>query len=184
MNPRIAGGNDRSGVAVAAVSRPLSRRHGSLPGGRSGADAVVAAAPEGVIEGPGTSATCRKPARIEGKHGAELNVAVLHRRRAPHRAGHECRTTILPMVAFVYAAVATTGRASRGLAASFCVQGAGGRRSSAAVATEARSTAAPSAHGKRARRRSMPLRSATRRVLAANDARPAAHAAIGAGKEK
>jgi hypothetical protein len=27
---------------------------------------------------------------IEGKHGAELNLAVSPRRRAPHRAGHAC----------------------------------------------------------------------------------------------
>ena len=88
------------------------------------------------------------------------------------------------MAAFVYAAFATTGRASRGLAVCSCAQGAGGRRSSAAVATAARCTAAPSAHGKRARRHSMPPRSATRGVLVASGAGPTAHAAIGAGKEK
>jgi len=84
----------------------------------SGPDAVAAEPPEAVIEKLGTSATRRKPARIAGKHGAELNRQVLHRRRAPHRAGHECRTNILPMAAFVYAAFATTGRASCGLAVS------------------------------------------------------------------
>ena len=45
-----------------------------------------------------------------GKHGADLNLEVLYRRRAPHRAGHECRTSILPMRAFVYAAAAMPGR--------------------------------------------------------------------------
>ncbi len=54
-----------------------------------------------------------RPARIEGKHGAELNLAVQSRRRAAHRAGHECRTRILPMMAFVHASSATQRRPSR-----------------------------------------------------------------------
>ncbi len=174
-----ANGPYQSWLTVGAARPP-----GSLLGTVSGPDAVVAEPPEAVIEGPGTSATRRKPARIEGKHGAELNLQVLHRRRTPHRAGHECRTNILPISAFVYAAFATTGRASGGLAVSSCAQGAGSRRSSAAVATAARFTAAPSAHSKRARRRSMPPRSATRGVLVASGAGPIAHAAIGGGKEK
>ncbi len=49
------------------------------------------------------------PARLAGKHGADLNRQVLYRRRAPHRAGHECRTSILPMRAFVYVAAVTPG---------------------------------------------------------------------------
>jgi hypothetical protein len=134
---------------------------------------------------PGSGRTAAgEPARIEGKHGADHYLAVLHRRRAPHRAGHECRTNILPMAAFVYAAFATTGRASRGLAVCSCAQGAGGRRLSAAVATAARCTAAPSAQGKRARRRSMLPRSATPGVLVASGTGRTVHAAIGVGKEK
>jgi hypothetical protein len=39
---------------------------------------------------------------IEGKHGAEPNLAVSPRRRAPHRAGHACRVIILAIVAFVH----------------------------------------------------------------------------------
>jgi len=39
---------------------------------------------------------------IEGKHGAEPNLAVSPRRRAPHRAGHVCRVIILAIVAFVH----------------------------------------------------------------------------------
>jgi hypothetical protein len=137
-----------------------------------------------VIEEPDTSATRRKPARIEGKHGADPNLQVLHRRRAAHRGGHECRTNILPMAAFVYAAFATMGRASRGLAVSSYAQGAEDRQSSAAVVTAAKSTAAPSVHGKRARRRSMLRRSATRGVLVASGAGPTARAAIAGGTEK
>ena len=135
------------------------------------------------IRGSGRTAA-GEPARIEGKHGAELNRQVLHRRRAPHRAGHECRTNILPVAAFVYAAFATTDRASHCLAVCSCAQGAGGRRSSAAVATAARCTAAPSAHAKRASKRSMPPRSAMRGVLVASGAGPTVHAAIGVGKKK
>ena len=61
-------------------------------------------------EGSGSGRTSwRAPARLAGKHGAERNLQVLYRRRAPHRAGHECRTSILPMRAFVYAAAAMPG---------------------------------------------------------------------------
>jgi len=42
---------------------------------------------------------------IEGKHGAEPNVAVSPRRRALHGAGHACRDIILAIVAFVYMAI-------------------------------------------------------------------------------
>jgi hypothetical protein len=47
------------------------------------------------------------------KHGAARNLQVLHRRRAPHRAGHACRTTILPTMAFVHAVSATQGCPTR-----------------------------------------------------------------------
>jgi hypothetical protein len=63
---------------------------------------------------PGSERTARRElGRIEGKHGVELNLAVLHRRRALHRAGHECGTVILPMMAFVHVWSATAGRQAR-----------------------------------------------------------------------
>ena len=51
---------------------------------------------------------------MRGKHGADHYLAVLSRRRAPHRAGHECKASILPRVAFVYAEPAGTGRPGPG----------------------------------------------------------------------
>ena len=48
-----------------------------------------------------------------GKHGAALNLQVLQRRRAPHRAGHACRTSILPTMALVHAVPATQRTPSR-----------------------------------------------------------------------
>ena len=44
------------------------------------------------------------------KHGAARNLQVLHRRRAPHRAGHACRTSILPTMGFVHTVSATQWR--------------------------------------------------------------------------
>ena len=46
--------------------------------------------------------------RLRGKHGADLNLAVLHRRRAPHRAGHACRDTIPAITAVVHVATAVS----------------------------------------------------------------------------
>jgi len=81
------------------------------------------------------------PAKLAGKHGADLNLEVLYRRRAPHRAGHECRTSILPMRAFVYAAAAMPGRPGVFLAVCSCALVAETRWSFAAAATAGRSTA-------------------------------------------
>ena len=79
------------------------------------------------------SATWGPPARLEGQHGAGLNVAVLSRRRAPHRAGqHACRTSILRRMAFVYAAAAMTGRPPLGLAVCSYARGAAARSPCAA----------------------------------------------------
>ena len=50
---------------------------------------------------------------IEGKHGAEPNLAVSPRRRAPHRAGHACRGIILAIVAFVHLAFAGPNTVTR-----------------------------------------------------------------------
>jgi len=174
-----ANGPYQSWLTVGAARPP-----GSFLGTVSGPDAVVAEPPEAVIEGPGTSATRRKPARIEGKHGAELNLQVPHRRRAPHRAGHDAGP-----ISCQYRRSSTPRLRRRAERAAVWpslpvrkVPGAGDR--SAAVATAARFTAAPSAHSKRARRRSTPPRGATRGVLVASGAGPIAHAAIGGGKEK
>ena len=82
---------------------------------------------------------------LGGKHGAAHNGQVLHRRRAPHRAGHECRTIILPTEAFVHALSATAGGPSRDRAVFFCAPAAALRSSSAAAAIAGRSTATPAA---------------------------------------
>jgi hypothetical protein len=77
---------------------------------------------------------------------------VRYRRRAPHRAGHECRTSILPIRAFVYGAAATGQRRPRYQVACFCVPAAACRLSSAAAVTADRSTAptaVPGGHGAR-----------------------------------
>jgi hypothetical protein len=50
------------------------------------------------------SAAIRVTVGIAGKHDADPNLEVLHRRRVPHRAGHECRISIPLMAAFVYVA--------------------------------------------------------------------------------
>ena len=50
---------------------------------------------------------------IEGKHGAEPNLAVSPRRRAPHRAGHACGGIILAIVAFVHLAFAGPNTVTR-----------------------------------------------------------------------
>ena len=57
----------------------------------------------------------------KGKHGAELNLAVPHRRRAPHRAGHACRVSILGIVAFVHVASADPNMATLCQLGCFCV---------------------------------------------------------------
>jgi len=67
------------------------------------------------------------PARLAGKRGVDLNLQVLYRRRAPHRAGHECRTSILPMRAFVYAAAAALERPRLHLAVCSCAPAAEAR---------------------------------------------------------
>jgi hypothetical protein len=118
-----------------------------------------------------------------GKHGADLNLAVLYRRRAAQRAGHECRTTILPMAAFVYAVFAMTRRPRRGLGGCSCADGAAARSSCAAVAIAAKSTAALNAPGRSGGRRNAPPRSATRRVRVAGAAMPTGHAVIALGEK-
>jgi hypothetical protein len=121
-----------------------------------GADAVLALSPRprGIIEAPSASATWRTPARIKGQHGAELNLAVLPRRRAPHRSGqHACRTSILPRAGFVYATPAMTGRPRWGLAVGSCACGAAAKSSCAAAATAGRSTATAIAPDRHAARR-------------------------------
>ena len=50
---------------------------------------------------------------LEGKHGAEPNVAVSPRRRAPHGAGHACEDIILAIAAFVYMAIADANIVTR-----------------------------------------------------------------------
>jgi hypothetical protein len=108
----------------------------------------------------------RTPARLEGQHGAEQDLAVLFRRRAPHRAGqHACRTSILPRAAFVYAGSAMIGRSLRGLAACSCACGAAARSSCAAAAIAGRSTATVIAPHMRAVRR------CTRRANAGSEPR-------------
>jgi hypothetical protein len=68
----------------------------------------------GAKASPGSERTVLvEPARIAGKHGADHNLPVLSRRRAPHRAGHECRASILPNMAFVHISSATRYRPSR-----------------------------------------------------------------------
>jgi hypothetical protein len=110
--------------------------------------------PRGIIEAPSASATWRMPARIKGQHGAEVNLAVLPRRRAPHRAGqHACRTSILPRAAFVYAAPAVVGRPSWGLAVCSRACGVAARLSCAVAAIAGRSTATAIAPDMRAARR-------------------------------
>src|SRR5207344_1567436 len=100
------------------------------------------------------SATWGPPARLEGQHGAGLNLAVLSRRRAPHRAGqHACRASILRRMAFVYAAAAMTGRPPWGLAVCSYARGAAARSPCAAAAIGGRSTAVPIAPDRPAARR-------------------------------
>ncbi len=121
-------------------------------GSGCGVGGVVAAS--GVTAAASASATWRAPVRIEGQHGAELNLAVLSRRRAPHRARqHACRASILPRAGFVYAAPAMTGRSPRGLAACSCACGAAARSSCATAAIAGRSTATVIAPHRRAARR-------------------------------
>ena len=65
---------------------------------------AVSPRPWGITEAASASAAARTAGRIEGQHGAGLNLAVLSRRRAPHRAGqHACRASILPRAGLVYA---------------------------------------------------------------------------------
>jgi len=118
-----------------------------------------------------------------GKHGADLNLEVLYRRRAAQRAGHECRTTILPMAAFVYAVFAMTRTPRHGLAGCSCADGAAAKPSSAAVATAAKPTAALNAPDRSGGRRSVPPRSDTRRVCVAGAATQTARAGTGRGKK-
>ena len=92
--------------------------------------------------------------KFGGKHGAARNLQVLHRRRAPHRAGHACRPTILPTMAFVHAVPARQARLIRSQAVCSCAPGAATRRSCAVAATAARCTA-PVAVPKQARQRTV-----------------------------
>ena len=120
------------------------------------ADAVLAVLrlPWGIAEAASASASGRTAGRLEGQRGAELNLAVLSRRRASHRAGqHACRASILPRAAFVYAGPVMTGRPPCGLAGGSCAPGAAARSSCAVAAIAGRSTATAIAPNKRAARR-------------------------------
>jgi len=120
----------------------------------SGCDVDGVAAASGITGTASTSATRWTPVRIEGQHGAGLNMAVLSRRRAPHRAGqHACRASILGRAGFVYAAPAMTGRTPRGLAVCSYACGAAARSSCAVAVTAGRSTAVSIALHRHAARR-------------------------------
>ena len=100
-------------------------------------------------------------------HGAARNLQVLHRRRAPHRAGHACRATILPTMAFVHAVSATQGGPTGYRAVFSCAQVAATRRSFAVAATAVRSTASAPVPGRLGDERSSRPDGATRRSLRA-----------------
>ena len=91
---------------------------------------------DGVRLAAATSAGRREPARLGGKHGAAHNQQVLLRRRAPHRAGHECRAIILPMRTFVHAFSTIAGEASRDQAVFSCAPVVASKSSSAAAAID------------------------------------------------
>ena len=114
---------------------------------------AVSPRPWGITEAASASAAARTAGRIEGQHGAGLNLAVLSRRRAPHRAGqHACRASILPRAGLVYAAPAMMVR-PRGLGVGSCACGAAARSSCAATAIAGRSTATAIVLDRRAARR-------------------------------
>jgi len=124
------------------------------------------------IRSDAVSAACREPARLRGKHGADLNLAVPHRRRAPHRAGHECRISIPPNAAFVYDASALLDSQNPSRAGCFCAWAAAVRSSSVVAATAARSIAAATARGGHAGSPCEPPRNATRRAFPAGGPMP------------
>ena len=121
---------------------------------QTGCVSVVSLLAPGMTVAASASASWRTAARLEGQHGAELNLAVLSRRRAPHRAGqHACRASILPKAGFVYAAPAMTGRPPWGLAVCSRACGAAARSSCAAAVIAGRSTAVSIALDRPAARR-------------------------------
>ena len=123
---------------------------------RNGCGVCGVAAAARITGAATASASWLTPARLEGQHGAEQDLAVLFRRRAPHRARqHACRTSILPKAVFVYAAPAMMGRSLWGLAACTGACGAAARSSCAAAAIAGRSTATMIARHRRAVRRCM-----------------------------
>jgi hypothetical protein len=88
-------------------------------------------------------------ADLQSRHGADRYWQVSYQRRAPHRAGHECRGIISLVAEFVHTLPAVNGLTRR-LLGSFCVGAAVLRCSCVGAATEARSTArevAPSKPG-------------------------------------
>ena len=136
----------------------------------SGADAV--------------SAALREPARIAGKHGADRNLAVLHRHRAPHRAGHECRISIPPMATLVYVVSVGQSRLTQYQPGCFCARVAAPRRSSVAAVIVVRSTAPESARGRPGAGRNRRPGAATKRAVPAGLPMPPGSAAGGHGKRR
>jgi len=99
---------------------------------------------------------------IEGKHGAEPNLAVSPRRRAPHRAGHACRGIILAIVAFVHLAFAGLNTVTRRRLDCFFARIVAPKLWSAAVATAAKSTVPATARSERGAASKTPPDGATR----------------------
>jgi hypothetical protein len=116
-----------------------------------------------------------------GKHGVDRNRQVLYRRRAPHRVGHECRTSILPMRAFVYVAAAMPRLF---LAVCSCAPVAASRSSSAAAAIGGRSTATADALGGHGGGPCKRLASDIRRASVAGSFMPPEWAATGRDRRK
>ena len=117
-NPRVDGGGRHSAVCPGGGAASLEGRGQMVErgrwrtGSRSGGDRIR--------ESGGRRGKTLPD--LVGKHGAALNPQVLKRRRVPHRAGHACRTSILPMRALVHAASAAQGRSSRYRAVCFCAR--------------------------------------------------------------
>lgn len=84
---------------------------------------------------------------MQGRRGADLNGQVSNRRRAPHRAGHECRGSISLAAEFVYIPLPVNGLTLR-LLGSFCARAVVLKWSFAAAATGATSIAPELAHRK------------------------------------
>jgi hypothetical protein len=84
---------------------------------------------------------------LQGRRGVDLNGQVSNRRRAPHRAGHECRGSISLAADFVYIPLPVNGLTLR-LLGSFCARAVVLKWSFAAAATGARSIAPELAHRK------------------------------------